>query len=39
MVAAVPRDLKLLDGWADFLHYDKQTDRFVSGHEERGRKA
>jgi len=27
---AMPRDLKLLDGWADFLRYDKEADRFVA---------
>ncbi len=27
---ALPRDLKLLDGWADFLRYDKEADRFVA---------
>ncbi len=29
---AMPRDLKLLDGWADFLRYDKEADRFVTNH-------
>jgi len=28
---AMPRDLKLLDGWADFLRYDKEADRFLAG--------
>lgn len=27
---AMPRDLKLLDGWANFLRYDKEADRFIS---------
>lgn len=27
---AMPRDLKLLDGRADFLRYDKEADRFIS---------
>ena len=31
---SLPRDLKLLDGWADFLLYDKAADRYVTNQKE-----